>query len=291
MEQEELSFGDDGPDREPRLGPWMAAHTRLLAACAAVLVVLGLAAGGGWYLYERSWLPQPPPEVALSPSLRFEVFMCGCDGMAKATVEQGQGAEAALRALPQVTSVEVRSGEEMSNERRRSYEGIGDRSVQSSATVGDVLRGTLRRSEDFPAVAEKMKSVPGVAGAWRGPTTFWAGRADAEIALCGKEPMFSDAPECQRSRRAGVTGAATEEEKAAIAARLRDLPGVETIYFEDPGHALKLMKLSDPEHASGGIFTGSFFVKFSDPALARALVPAVRPLAGVFTVFPVPSEG
>ena len=52
--------------------------------------------------------------------------MCGCDGMTAATVEQRQEAEAMLRAMPQVTSVKVQSGQERSDQRRRSNEGIGD---------------------------------------------------------------------------------------------------------------------------------------------------------------------
>src|SRR4051812_37800199 len=116
MEPEELAFGGDDPDHEPRLGPWAAAHTKLLAICAVALVALGLAGAGGWYLYERSWLPQPPPEVALSPSFGFEVVMCGCPGLTAATIEQRQKAEAMLRALPQVASVEVRSGQEGSDQ-------------------------------------------------------------------------------------------------------------------------------------------------------------------------------
>ena len=68
----------------------------------------------------------------------------------------------------------------------------------------------------------------------------------------------------------------TEKEKAAIVARLRDLPGVETIYFQDPGHFLKLAKLSDPKSKLDETYPGSFYVKFSDPALARAIRPRHR---------------
>jgi hypothetical protein len=32
---------------------------------------------------------------------------------------------------------------------------------------------------------------------------------------------------------------------------------------------------------------GSFFVKFSDPALARAITPAIKPMPGVVAVGPV----
>jgi hypothetical protein len=75
-----------------------------------------------------------------------------------------------------------------------------------------------------------------------------------------------------------------------VVARLWDLPGVEAIYFEDSGHALKLAKLSNPEHASEGTFSDALYVKFSDPALARALTSAVKSLPGVLMVVPVSPE-
>ncbi|SNS09199.1 hypothetical protein SAMN05216276_100417 [Streptosporangium subroseum] len=285
MTYEELAFGGGDPDRESWLRSWVAAHIRLLIAS---LVVLSLAGAGGWYLYERSWLPQPPPDVALSPSLEFEVTMCGCDGITAATVEQWQEAEAMLRAMPQVTSVKVKSGQEVADQRRRSYEGIGDTKwVEGSSPYGDVLRGVLRRAQDFPAIVEKMRSAPRVAMVLRSEVNFWAGKAEAAITLCGQDLLSRRAPGCRQGKRAGATGTVTEEEKAAIVARLRDLPGVQTIYFQDSGYALKLVKLSHPDYKPDEPMPGSFFVKFSDPALAREIAPAIEPMPGVVAVGPV----
>ncbi|WP_371786386.1 permease-like cell division protein FtsX [Streptosporangium subroseum] len=287
MTYEELAFGGGDPDRESWLRSWVAAHIRLLIAS---LVVLSLAGAGGWYLYERSWLPQPPPDVALSPSLEFEVYMCGCNVTA-ATVEQRQEAEAMLRAMPQVTSVKVKSGQEVADQQRRSNEGIGDTKwVEGSSPGSDVLHGVLRRAQDFPAIVEKMKSAPRVALVSRSGVNFWAGKAEAEITLCGQDLLSRGAPGCRQGKRAGATGAITEEEKAAIVARLRDLPGVQTIYFQDPGYALKLAKLSHPDYKPDEPMPGSFFVKFSDPALARAITPAIKPMPGVLAVGPVLPE-
>ena len=166
MEPEELVFGGDDPGHEPGFGPWAAAHTKLLTVCAAVLVVLGLAGAGGWYLYERSWLPQPPPDVALSPSLEFEVAMCGCPGLTSATVEQRQEAEAMLRAMPQVTSVKVRSGQELADQWRRSYEGIGDTRRAGSSILSatscmacSVASGLPRRGREDEIDAEGLHRV------------------------------------------------------------------------------------------------------------------------------------
>ncbi|MEU7983946.1 permease-like cell division protein FtsX [Streptosporangium canum] len=289
MTYEELAFGDGDPDRELWLRSWVAAHVRLLITS---LIAVSLAGAGGWYLYERSWLPQPPPDIALSPSFEFEVAMCGCDGLPAATVEQRQEAEAMLRAMPQVTSVEVRSGRERADQWRRSHRGIGDteRAQLASSRSGDVLHGVLRRAEDFPVIVEKMRSAPRVSTVSRSGVNFWAGRAEARISLCGQDFISQNAPECRRSKRAGATGTVTEEEKAAVVARLRDLPGVETIYFQDSGHALKLVKLSYPDYKPDGPLPGSLYVKFSDPALARAITPAIEPLPGVRAVEPVLPE-
>ena len=89
-------------------------------------------------------------------------------------------------------------------------------------------------------------------------------------------PLLPEArPSAGRASAREPRGRSPRKEKAAIVARLRDLPGVQTIYFQDPGHALKLAKLSDPDSKPDGPSAGSFYVKFSDPALARAIAPAI----------------
>jgi hypothetical protein len=60
--------------------------------------------------------------------------------------------------------------------------------------------------------------------------------------------------------------------------------------FADGWTVADIAKLSDPERASDGIFSDSFYVKFSDPALARAIAPSISPMPGVMAVVPVVSE-
>ncbi|MFC7640769.1 hypothetical protein ACFQX6_06975 [Streptosporangium lutulentum] len=80
-----------------------------------------------------------------------------------------------------------------------------------------------------------------------------------------------------QSKRAGAAGAVTEEEKAAIVARLWDLPGVQTIYFQDPGYALKLAKLSDPDYKPDAPMSGSFSSSSPiRPSPARSPPPSSR---------------
>ncbi|MEV6861463.1 permease-like cell division protein FtsX [Streptosporangium subroseum] len=307
MDSEELSFGEGDPEREPRLRAWAAAHTRLLAACTAVLVVLGFAGVGGWYLYERSWLPQPPPDIELPVQLRFEVRLCGteesqwsCRGRQEATVAERQSVEAHMRAQPQLTRVLFRSPEWQYEWALALYATLGGGQPGTRATdkaaaresFPSALEGTLRRSGDFAAVAAQLEVLPGVAYVERRPTNFWSGKAEIWLPLCTADDYSEQI--CKTQKPDGNKRAVTQAEKDAIAARLREVPGVERIYFQDLAHTMKLMRHYYPESLSADgavradLLNEAFYVKLSDLAAAPRVIKAVGALPGILIGMPVP---
>ncbi|MFC4058016.1 hypothetical protein ACFOWE_06900 [Planomonospora corallina] len=310
---DELSFGGGDPDREPwsearlrALREWLEARARVLTACAVVLAVLGAAGLGGRYLYERSREPLPPPEAAFPEQLEFAVMLCQgygpgggrCPGRPRATEADYRAVAERLRAMPELAGVVLRSPEEVRRELSARHT-VTDGWEPAAGTVFDPsLQGTLRRGGDFAAVAAKVEAMPEVDSVTRLIPDFWAGKADLEVALCGQAERLRR--ECTENRPRGVVGAATEEEKDAIVARLWELPGAEAIYLQDRDHFMRLARhygkkdLTSgrplrPDHAYE-----SLYVKLARPpgieevaAVARALTP----LPGVLGVLPVRSDG
>ncbi|MBG0828034.1 hypothetical protein HS041_09670 [Planomonospora sp. ID67723] len=314
---EELSFGSGDPDREPRLQIWLRPYARLLAVCAAVLTVLGAAAAGGWYLHQRSLRPLPPPETALPEQLRFSVALCGgygpgagrCPGREKATEADYLKVADRMRAMPELAEVVFKDEAAVRRAVSARYVAMGEQEMIAGAVFTPSLVGTLRRSGDFAAVAARLKAFPEVETVLRAPADFWAGKADVEIVLCATADRLEK--ECTENRPAGVEGAATEAEKEVIVARLWDLPGVETIYLQDHGHLMRLMR----HYESGGTvsrgprrpdqtFPGralrpdqlyeTFYVKLSrpiEPAGTGEIARVLKTLPGVLGVFPVEAAG
>ncbi|GAA3444316.1 hypothetical protein [Planomonospora venezuelensis] len=313
---EELSFGSGDPDREPRLQLWLRAHARLLAVCAAVLVVFGAAGAGGWYLYERSLRPLPPPDAAFPEPLRFWVSLCGgygpgggsCPGRPKATEADYRKVADRMRAMPELAEVVFKDETMVRRAMMARYTAMDEQTMLAGAVFAPSLTGTLRRSGDFAVVAARLKAFPEVETVLPEPSNFWAGKADLEIVLCAKDDRLKK--ECVENRPAGVEGAATEAEKEAVVARLWDLPGAETIYLQDRGHlmrlmrhheseALRLMRPLGPDQMYRFHFGGprrpdqmyeTFYVKLStpiDPTGTAGIARALKLLPGVLAVYPV----
>ncbi|GAA3830669.1 hypothetical protein GCM10022226_59410 [Sphaerisporangium flaviroseum] len=279
---EELSFGGD-TDREERA----SAHRGPLALGVAALVLLGVLGGGAWYLRDQSRRPLPPPDTPVPEQLNFQVAICD-EGIARCQTDDGRvigdapRIEAALRAIPEIASVRFVSARSTYQRWRDSPDRAPGPDTGFTLTWADFINtfdGTLRRSADYPAVAAKVMTIPGVQDITRKPTDFWAGKADATVILCGR----GVARVCE-----SIAGRqATDEQKQAIVDRIHDVDGVEKIYFEDRAHALMLRQRSHPEGTAGeptpllDQMRESFRVKTSTPEAAEAVRNAVKELPGV----------
>jgi cell division protein FtsX len=294
---EELSFGGD-PDREPRLRMWASAHRRLLAAGAAVVVLLGVLGGGGWYLYDQSQKPLAPPEGPWPEQVRFAVSLCDAPAIF-VTCPHGVGGdprtyqriEAALRADPAVRSLtflsrydtyaEYRKWMALSLDGRRTGpEGVGP------DDVSPMLYGTLRRPADYPQVAGRVESMAGVAFVSGRPISFWRGKAEVEVTLCGSLPTKVCAGHTPR----GVT----DDQKRLVLDRLRGIAGVDAVYFEDRAHALRVEENRRPVGSGGRqkleSMNEKFYVKVRDPGAIEVIGHSIKDLPGVDSVSMVASE-
>ncbi|GGK65193.1 hypothetical protein Sme01_24650 [Sphaerisporangium melleum] len=291
--QEELSFGDDA-DRESRLRlwetavrGWASAHRRLLAAGAAVVVLLG---AGGWYLYQESRRPLPPPDVALPVQNRFSVKLCEarwpvCQFGATEAARDHRRMEAELRAIPGVASVRFVSAQEQYEQFGTSSSDPDDgTSVQVTPDMfDDEFDGVLRSPADFRQVAAEAHLVSGVFRVQRTPTDFWAGKADVTVALCGNPFAKVCGPIVNRTL--------TDDERQAVLDRIREVDGVEKIYFEDREHALKLEKHYYPEGRDYGApitlayMQESFRIKIARPDAVPAVRAAINGVPGVLGVY------
>ncbi len=280
---EELSFGGD-PDRDPRLRAWVSAHRGLVAAGVAVLVLLGVLAGGGRYLYDQSRKALPPPAGPLPEQLGFTVTLCDSDlprpcaeGVFEIADDPGR-VEDALRAIPEVTSVRYISREDAYQMWRRS----SSQFLEEKYRVGirpeyfqNSFKGTLRRSADYPRFAERVRPLAGVRNVSRSPTTFWRDKADLAIYLCGDGYQKECGTPANRQM--------TEDQKQAIVDRIRSVDGVEKVYFEDRAHAVMLFKHYFPETKgpAEGDVVEAFHVKGRTTEVADLVRRAVKGMPGV----------
>lgn len=283
---EELSFGDD-PDQEPWLRRWVAAHRKVLAIGTAAIVLLALIAGGGWHLYQQSRKPLPPPAVALPEQVRFAVWLCReeiCPDLGTPRPGDVSRVEATLRSMPEVASVSFLSGESQ----RSRHSGVDPSGRRASPTFSDMFHGSLRRSSDFPAVAARLSTLTAVAEIRRVPTDFWFGKADVTVTLCGSSSAEACSPFLIQDM--------TEEQKQAILDRIREIDGVQQIYFEDRRHALTLQQHYHPENSRSdpplilAAMKEAFQVKMSGANAFTLVQQALDGVLGVESITPVIAE-
>ncbi|WP_326636079.1 permease-like cell division protein FtsX [Streptosporangium sp. NBC_01755] len=150
------------------------------------------------------------------------------------------------------------------------------------------FKGRLHRRADFQLFAATVENAPGVSYGYVLGNNFWEDKADLSIGLC--EAENSETKETEEASDPCVgRGAATEEEKKAIEARLAELEGIERVYFEDATHARRVF-----EHLLMGKLTSStlrivlisenYHVKLMDPASVPAVIDAVEGMSGVGSV-------
>ncbi|MER6172743.1 hypothetical protein [Streptosporangium sp. NPDC001681] len=263
-ETDELSFGGE---REPWLRTWAAAHRRLLAITVAAAVALTGLGTGGWYLYQQSLLPSPPPDVALPPMLGFIVQLCLKEhpSCTAGTIDQ---VAALVHEIPEVASSAVVTPEEILA--RTSETSIGGENP--AWTWPARIDGKVHRAADFEAVRRQLAGKPGVVDVQRSSENFWKGTADLQVNLCG----------LSRTLAACRNGAATDAQRDAVVARLREQDGVQEVFLQDRAFGLRLIKHYYPEqYLTINDVPERLYARLDDPAKARAAGQAMLGVPGV----------
>ncbi|MFI6320455.1 hypothetical protein ACIBG8_23175 [Nonomuraea sp. NPDC050556] len=264
MSYEELGFGDEGPEREVRLGPWLAEHARLVGVLIGVVLLAVVVVIAGVATFKRSLLPVPPPDGPIPAVLDFEVALCAVCPQGEVTVRES--VEELLGRLPQVESFEYVTYARSSEETRALV--ISPWREVGEPPEGGSFRGKVRRAEDIAVLREKVSGVPGVAQVFANGPHFWRGKAQVFVGLCAK-----DWPGVCKNQ------AATLEQRNAIAAALKRLDNVEEVYLEDQAFRNKLMGAGPGRDSFEALY-----VKVDDPARARAVGEAVKDMPGVAVV-------
>ncbi|WP_152990211.1 permease-like cell division protein FtsX [Sphaerimonospora mesophila] len=172
-----------------------------------------------------------------------------------ATEEQRHDVERLLANMPEIGEYRRMTPEEALAIARQDFSvGYALTAGMMSGTYG----GTLARG-DWRRALRQMLGVPGVAAMESFRDDFWWGKSDISIRLCPESAAFSG--NCE------VRGRASEEEKQIVLDRIRALPGVGTIYFEDAKHALVVVRhaqwLDSRRYADSSRMSEAFHVKFT----------------------------
>ncbi|MER6577484.1 hypothetical protein [Nonomuraea sp. NPDC001023] len=264
---DELSFGDD---REPWLRPWIRAHRRTAATVAAAVLLVAALGGGGWYLHLRSLLPSPPPVGALPVVDGFTVTLCteGTQGCPPGTAER---VLALVRRIPEAVAPTLVPADEV--ERRWAQRVIIDEGLAKprEASWIPMIEGGVRGPADYDAVRRGLAEEKGVLLLPRVPD-FWRGKADLTIVMCG-----------QWQEDAACRTVATEAQRDAVVARLRELDGVTEVFLQDKPFGLRLARLyrGDARPLTLAEIPEVLYVRFDDPARARAVGQEMLRMPGV----------
>ncbi|MFI6323314.1 permease-like cell division protein FtsX [Nonomuraea sp. NPDC050556] len=172
-----------------------------------VWVVVGAAAivaGGTWVWASAGHGPLSPPDVPRPLSATVQVTLCEkdspyaeCEGRGVATKEDRRAVVGRLGSLTGVTS------------------------------AGALVVGQLADRGAFPALRASFEGMRGVAGVTARPVSFWQGRTEVRIELCGPKMSLTQCGD------PGAQTSATDEQKDAIYERLRNLPDVAEVYVAD----------------------------------------------------------
>ncbi|MER6505179.1 hypothetical protein ABT158_00125 [Nonomuraea sp. NPDC001636] len=265
-ETDELTFGDD---REPWLRPWIRAHQRTAATVMVAVLLVAALGGGGWYLHRRSLLPSPPPVGALPVVDGFTVTLCteGTQGCPEGTAER---VLALVRRIPEAVAPTLVPADEV--ERRWAQRVIIDEGLAKPREASWIpqIEAGLRGPADYDAVRRGLAGEPGILLMPRLPS-FWQGKADLSVVMCARRQQY---PACQ--------AAATEAQRDAVVARLRELEGVAEVFLQDKPFGLRLSRLyqSDVPLTIDAV-SEMLYVRFDDPARARAVGQEMLRMPGV----------
>jgi hypothetical protein len=257
---EELLFG---PEREPRL-PELG---RPLAVVAAVVVLLAGLGGGGLLLHQ----PSPPPEGALPSLDRVDIMLCVKRDLSCEPAPLDQ-VSAMIAAIPELTSTRLVTEEEVrQRDRDASIFDPAFTDLRQTA-ISPEIEARLRSPGDFAAVERKLSGRPGISLVSQTGDNFWKGKADLAVLLCGPGPHFASCP----------ASAATDDQRAAVVARLREQDGVEKVFLQDKEFGLRLARSYNPGESRGAEeMMEILFVRVRDRAKARLAGRAVLRMPGV----------
>ncbi|WP_169986250.1 permease-like cell division protein FtsX [Microbispora sp. H10836] len=224
---EEITIGES---RGPRRGP-------LLVAAAAVLVVA--LAAGGVFAYRASREPSLPPDGPWPRTGTFLVHLCGPPSPYDGRLSDESPTMDDYCPSGAATAAQRREIERVltSHAETRGYRRLSPAQALAIARqdrrVGDMLDEYLVRRAvyggvlapgDWRRVLGEVQRLPGVFHVESYRDDFWWGKADAAVRLCRQD--------CE----GGVA------DRRAVFDRIRGLPGVAEIYFEDAEHAAAVMR-------------------------------------------------
>ncbi|GIH63370.1 permease-like cell division protein FtsX [Microbispora siamensis] len=266
---EELSFGDDRRDPKARTDLF---RKPLVVAGLVVVFLAGLGLAG-WRIYQNSRWPLPPPETPVPLTGRLSVFLCADDSdeyapeclYGAATADDKRAIEAALRSLPPIRGFSFETKEQAYERFRRSAgdDPAGLEFVRKTRVdeMPESYQATLGPG-DWEVLRLRIEDLHGVLAAEIYGDSLWRGVADVGIALCPE--IGSDYPPCH-----GREGRISEEEKAAVLDRIRDLDGVKAVYFEDVAYALvnrrRIYWEADAKDLDPRTLPEAFYVAFDRP--------------------------
>ncbi|MEU8381654.1 permease-like cell division protein FtsX [Streptosporangium sp. NPDC048865] len=268
------------------------ARRGLLAGVVAVAVMSGAVGSVGAPLVEGvAWAatspggPAPgnkkvsPPPDDWPQAVTFSVYLCRDQDAFKScrkraiTAKQRRALEARLRAMPEVAEVEFESREEAyANFTEQNADNKTLLSAIQEEDMPESFRGTLHRWRDIARFRAAMYRAPGVSNVFAFGGSFWQGKADVVVSLCGRKgTIFA----CKGR------GPATAGERKAVGDRLLALEESESVYFEDVAHARRVFAYVWGEKSDKSPLPESYYVKLADPGTAPRVVGAVEGLAGV----------
>ncbi|MFF3440469.1 permease-like cell division protein FtsX [Streptosporangium sp. NPDC002721] len=264
----------------------------LLAGVVAAAVMLGAGGSVGSPLAEGvAWAatspggPSPgnkkvsPPPDDWPQAVTFSVYLCRDQDVFKQcrkrgiTAKQRRALEARLRAMPEVAEVAFESQEEAyANFTEQNADNETLLSAIQQEDMPESFTGTLHRWRDITRFRAAMHRAPGVSNVFAFGGSFWQGKADVVVSLCGRKgTIFA----CKGR------GPATAGERKAVGDRLLALEESESVYFEDVAHARRVYAYVWGEKSSKSPLPESYYVRLADPGTAPRVVGAVKGMTGV----------
>ncbi|TQS27375.1 permease-like cell division protein FtsX [Microbispora sp. KK1-11] len=285
-----MSFGDDRQEPESGRGPL---RKSLVIGGLVVVLLAGLGVAA-WPFYEHSRWPLPPPVTSAPPTGRMSVFLCadGSDEYAPnclygaATADDRRKIEAVLRSLPELRGLSFETKEQAYEKFRKSArdDPAGLEFVRKTRAdeMLDSYQGALGPG-DWEAIRLRIDDLRGVLATGIYGDSLWRGVADIGIALCPE--IGSDFPRCLGRERV------SEEEKAAVLDRIRDLDGVKAVYFEDAAHARvnrrRIYWEADAKDLDPRTLPEAFYVAFDRPPAKAEMEKIFGRVPGVAQVVSV----